>query len=321
MNRALILTVLVGAVFLVGCGSRHRLKGDPSDFVKPTIAVMKFENRAPFPLGWKLGDGMSDILVDRLLATKRYHVIERLELNSILRELRLQTSGVTRRRGRAELGRIKNVQYLIKGTVTDFGHVARASGWFGTSWFRLFGSSAMAVMGMTFYVVDVESGEIICSRKIEESVHASDLAVKGRYKGVAMGGSVFYQTPLGKATANVMDRAVRQITNAIASRRWQPRIAALEADGSILLNGGTNREIQVGQEYEVLKAGSPIVDPETGDAIGWRKSKVLTLLRVVKVHDRYCVTERIEDDSDQPQKIRIGLSCRLVPPPKEPQTP
>ena len=162
--RAIHAAVLSGGLVLcAGCDGAGRWgRADPK-LLKPTVAVMKFENRAPFPLGWDLGDGMKDVLVDRLMATGRFTVVERPELSSVMSELRLQHSGVTRTQRRAALGRLKNVQYLIKGTITDFGHVSTNRGMFRGFGWDLFGGGTRAIMGMTMYVVDVESGEIICS--------------------------------------------------------------------------------------------------------------------------------------------------------------
>ena len=310
MSRWLVVTAAVAAGLLAGCGPESL--GDPADFVQPTVAVMKFENRAPFPLAWNLGGGMADILVDRLMATGRYHVIERPELQSVLNELRLQTSGVTRDQRRARLGRLKNVQYLIKGTVTDFGHVTSASAWARTASLGIAGSRAEAIMGMTFHVVDVESGEIIHSRSLEESVSTNEVAVKARYSDVALGGRVFYRTPLGRATAGVMDRAVRQITAAIASRPWRLKIAMVAEDGTIILNGGAYRKVLVGQEYEVLEMGQAIIDPDTGDVLDRRAAKAVGRLRIVEVRQRYSVAEVLDGAA---ARLRVGQSCRLLTPP------
>ena len=303
-----VALVFAGVVFLcAGCGPMR--DGDPADFIKPTIAVMKFENRAPFPLGWNLGDGMADILVDRLLATKRYRVIERAEIDHILGELQLQQSGVTRGDSRAKLGRIKNVRYLIKGVVTDFGHVSSTTARFGSPVLGLFGSRAAAVVGMTLYVVDVESGEVICSESIEKSVSAKSAGVAGQYKGVSLGGSVFHRTPLGRATAAVMTRAVRKITATIASQPWQTKIAQVMPDNTVFLNGGRNRRITIGSEYHVLSPGRAIVDPDTGDIIGHHSIEILARLRVRRVQARFSVAELIEGDGRQ---LKVGQTCRRL---------
>ncbi|KKK72247.1 hypothetical protein LCGC14_2905790, partial [marine sediment metagenome] len=283
---------------------------NPEDYVKPSVAVMKFENRAGGPRGWNVGDGMKDVLVDRLMATRRFHVIERPELDSVMAELRLQNSGVTRSQRRSALGRLKNVQYLVKGTITDFGHVSTRSSFFAGGGWNIFGGGTRAVMGLTMYVVDVESGEIICSKSIEESVKAKDLSAKATYRGVAFGGTVFYRTPLGKATRKVIGKAVKQICRSIAGMPWEPKIALVQPDGTVIINGGKDRKVRPGAEYIVYEVGDPIVDPDTGDTIGTQPGPQRGRLRVIKVHPRYSVAAIL---TGQRSELRIGQHCRPAP--------
>ncbi len=310
MKRLVLIITLAAAC--CGCnGNGHGLLGDPGapGYVKPTIAVMKFQNRAPFPLNWNLSGGMRDILVDRLVATGRYQVIERPEIDSVLRELRFQHSGATRRHNRAEVGRLKNVQYLIKGTVTDFGHVQAQSGFLNLFHWDIFGGSNRAVMGMTLYVVDVESGQIICSRSIEQSVRAGDMTVKAAYKDVAFGGSVFYRTPLGRATSKVIDKAVKKITKTIATRPWTLKIALVRDEQTVIINGGSNRNVEEGEKYEVYELGEPIFDPDTGDIIGRQQGRTVATITVSSVRRRYSIANV---DSDQSDDLRTGQRCRKI---------
>ncbi len=306
-THAVIALLLSAAACCAGCGGG--LGGDPSAYIKPSVAVMKFENRAQFDMRWDLGGGMRDILVDRLVATGRYHVIERPELDSIIRELKIQNSGMTREHSRAEVGRIKNVQYLIKATITDFGHVSTNTGFLGLPSVDMMGASHKAVMGMTLYVVDVESGEIITSESIEESVRASDLSVKAQYRDVTLGGSVFYRTPLGRATARVIGKAVGRITETIAARPWQPRIALVQADGTVVINGGRNRRVRNGASYEVYHLGSPILDPDTGDVIGNQPGAAIGRIQIREVRPECSVGGILAGAGGN---FQVGQRCRLV---------
>ncbi len=310
MKRLSLFVLLLVAGGMLGCnGNGYGLFGDNKPFVKPTIAVMKFQNRAPFPLNWNLSGGMRDILVDRLVATDRYQVIERPEIDSVLRELNFQHSGATRKYNRAEPGRLKNVQYLIKGTVTDFGHVQSQSGFFNLLHWDIFGGGNRAVMGLTMYVVDVESGEIICSESIEQSVRADDLSVKTAYKDVAFGGSVFYRTPLGRATSKVIDKAVKEITSTIAARPWTPKIAMVQDKHTVIINGGTNRDVEAGDKYEVYELGEPIIDPDTGDVIGRQPGSTVARITVIRVCSRYSIADV---DSGKTNNLRTGQRCREI---------
>jgi len=307
MRKAIVALCLALGVS-AGCGGGLGSGGrNPDDYVKPTIAVMKFENRAGFPLNWSLGDGMQEILVDRLLATGRYHVVERQELGAIMDELKFQQGQATRPQGKVATGRIRNCQYLIKGAVTDFGHVSTNTGGMSAWNWDLFGGSNKAVMGIVLYVVDVESGEIIASENIEESVSARDLSVKAAYEGMSFGGSAFYQTPLGRATKKVVERAISRITTAIASRPWEPQIALVQEDGSVVINGGRNRGVKSGAEFEVLDAGKAILDPATGDAIGQSEGRKVGRLIVHEVKERYATATIVVGRAAD---FKPGQACR-----------
>jgi len=301
------IPVAIGVLVLLAAGCNGGWGRDADRYVKPTIAVMKFENRAPFPLGWDLGGGMQEILVHELMETGRFQVVERAELQHVVGEQQLQASGLTRPQGRAATGRIKNCQYLIKGTVTDFGHVSSSSGgWSGWHW-DIFGGSNRAVMGVILYVVDVESGEVVASESIDESVRANDVSVQATYGRVAFGGSVFRQTPLGRATAKVVERAVKRITRTIANRPWQPLVAQVTDDGTVVLNGGRNHGLEQGNEFEVLEAGQPIQDPATGDIIGRGPGRQVGRVIVKEVFDAYATATIVVGAKSA---FRPGQRCR-----------
>jgi len=309
--RMLCICVMAMASLLAcGCDGPVFLPPTGPDYVRPTIAVMKFENRAGGGVGgWNLGDGFRDVLVDRLMATERFQVIERPEIDEVMKEQKFQQSGATRRQNRVQSGRIKNVEYLIKGTITDFGHVSSKSGSFSwTDRLDIFGRSNKAVVSMILYIVDVESGEIVSSQNITESVSAGDTDVMLAYRNVSFGGKVFYKTPLGKVTEKVIDKAVRRIASEVAARPWQPMIAQVN-EGSVILNGGQNRKVKVGAEYEVFELGTPITDPATGDVIGHSTGKTIGRIRVLDVQPQFSVASVA---SGKIADVNVGQRCKPV---------
>ncbi len=282
---------------LAGCGSSpERLAADSKYYVKPTVAVLDFEsNASPIARGvkWDLGNGLADVLTDELLATERFRVVERPGINAVLAELRFQQSGATRSAGRQQAGQLKNVEYLIKGKVTDFGHVSSNSFWAKLDMLNVFGARHKAVMRMVFYVIEVESGEIVASRTVTGKVRASETSADLEYKNVGFGGSVFYKTPLGKATAKATRKAVGEICDAVAEQPWQPRVALVD-DERVIINGGKDRGLEVGRYYRVYFPGNAIVDPETGDVLDHLPGRQLGQLEVVEVRDRYSVARPIK---------------------------
>lgn len=304
MRKLISVAIAVLVLLAAGCGGWGR---DADKYLRPTIAVMKFENRAPFPLSWDLGGGMQEILVNELMETGRFQVVERAELGHVVSEQQLQASGLTRAQGRVPTGRIKNCEYLIKGTVTDFGHVSSTSGGWSSWHWDIFGGSSRAVMGVILYVVDVESGEVVACESIDESVKARDVSVQAAYGQVAFGGSVFRQTPLGQATAKVVEKAVERITRTIANRPWQPMVAQVADDGTVVLNGGRNHGLEQGNEFEILEAGQPIQDPATGDVIGRGPSRQVGRVIVKEVFDGHATATIVMGSKTA---FRPGQRCR-----------
>ena len=123
-HKILSLLILTLLVIITGCSDRIVYSPkDEAKFQKPTIGVLSFDNRAPLHVKWNIGDGMSDILVDRLINTNRYIVLDRQNLSAIMDELERTQDSRFRKRGGPQTGRLKNLKYFVKGTITDFGHV------------------------------------------------------------------------------------------------------------------------------------------------------------------------------------------------------
>ncbi|MCP4379772.1 MAG: hypothetical protein GY794_26850, partial [bacterium] len=127
------------------------------------------------------------------------------------------------------------------------------------------------------------------------------------YSKMAMGGGMFIRTPLGRATANVIKKAVNQITSAIADRKWNPKVATLQPDGTIALNGGKNRKIETGATYEVRELGRPIINPENEDVLGYARGRVVGWLVVTQVRDLYSIARVVKGDRNA---FKPGQLCR-----------
>ena len=115
--------LLVAFGLFSGCRMRGPI-GAPERYVKPVVAVESFDNRAPFPLKWNLGDGMADQLLGSLARSGRVTIVSRSALPAVFQELNMQNDPRFRSEGRATPGRLKNAQYLVRGTITDFTHTA-----------------------------------------------------------------------------------------------------------------------------------------------------------------------------------------------------
>lgn len=236
---------------------------------------------------------MADLLVAELLRTDRVIVLERKDLKNILQELALQSKDLFRKEGRVARGRLRNAQYLIQGSVTDFTESSEIGGWMATRWLRLFGRSRRARVAVVVRVSDVESGQIIASVKAEQAVSAGGVGASAQYKDVAFGGDAFFRTPLGRATEGAIRKAVRQILRDLPERRWEPRVADV-AQGLVVVNGGRNVGVRVGDEFAIREAPREITDPVSGQIIETIPGAVRGRVRVTEVREASSTAQVLE---------------------------
>ena len=284
-----LLTIPITLIFTsIGCNSSIKYdSADQAKYLKPTVAVMSFENRAPARGRWELGSGLADELIDRLMGTNRYNVLKRQQLEAILRGLE-RTGGKKNRRQRGpEMGRLKGVRYLIEGAITDFNHIEAVSG-LGA----LIGPDNYSIVAVTIHVTDVQSGQVIASSDINAKTRITDVEAKDKSKTMAFGSYSFYKTPLGRATSKMLDKAVRQIAKAIAEQPFQPKIASV-INNRIVINGGKDRKMKVGDQYVVRSIPQKVLDPDTGQLLGHIAGKPVGWVRIVQVTEKLSIAEPV----------------------------
>ena len=289
--RAFLRALSASAVMLLltSCathpGAGGGFLGGRAPATKPVVAVMDFENKASFSGQWNLGQGMADLLVAQLMETERVVVLERRHIHDVVDELQRQDQAMFRPEGRAERGRLINAQYLIRGAVTDFTVVGDASGWFGVKdRAALKGRGERARVAMVITVSDVASGAVLSSVQADGDVSAGGLGVAINYRQLSFGGEAFFRTPLGKATERAMERAVKRILYEVPAKPWEPRVA--EASGTeVVINGGEDVKLKVGQAFVVRAAPRPVTDPVTGNVIDVKPGKVIGRISVQTVKE------------------------------------
>ncbi len=297
MKRWLRVILATGALATGGCvgpGS-SRLKPLPAHAIPPRVAVASFENRSGFAGQWELGSGMAELLTAELVASGQFTVLERGRIDKVVDELSRQRHRLFRAEGRLEEGRLKHVQYLIRGVVTDFSQVSGGKLWVGMRRWLLGGGGYTARVSLTLTIVDVESGQIVDSVSCAAEARAREAFGEGQYKQVKFGGEQFFKTPLGSATTKAIRQGLKGIVRHIPREYWRPMIADVTTT-HLVLNGGRDRGIQVGRFYEVREAGSPVTDPVTGDVLEIMPGAVRGIIQVREVRDGFSVAEVFSGD-------------------------
>ncbi len=298
----ILLIMTLGS--LPGCQPVKYSTAQEAKYRKPVITVSSFENRAAGKTRWKLGDDMADQLIERLIETRRYTVLDRQSPKSFFR------------RG-SETSRTNPVQYTIKGTITDFGFIESGDGMKRVLEGDWFGKNRYAFIGATLYVLDAPSGQILVSKRLDAKVKAGKVPdpkkeknkVKDSYDTMAFGSNVFYQTPMGQATARVLDQAVNEIVQAISEQPFQPKVSSV-LNGQVIINGGKDRRMEVGREYVVRPRAQAITDPDTGDILGNATGDIIGRIRVTQVTEKYSIATILFGEQFEPGQTLFPANPR-----------
>ncbi|MCC6859260.1 MAG: curli production assembly protein CsgG [Bryobacterales bacterium] len=232
-----------------------------------------------------VGKGISDMLVDRLVRSGVYSVIERQALDRVLAEQNFSNSNRADPATAARIARILGVDAIIIGSITQFGRDDQSTSVGGqaiggiTRRFGLGGvqrRESKAVVAVNARLIDTSTAEIraVASGKGESQRSGTSLLGAGGSSGGAGGGAVdmrssnFASTILGEATTQAVTQLAGQIDqNAARLPTVAVTVQGLVADvagGTLILNVGTKAGVKVGDRLQVTRKIREIKDPATG---------------------------------------------------------
>ncbi|NQS88231.1 hypothetical protein HQ584_00325 [Patescibacteria group bacterium] len=295
----IILRIILSFVLLLLLGglvaSIAEEEEESQRVLKKRIAVAGFENKVRPWWGWhwEIGEGMADMLVTALVKTGKFTVLERQALQDVLKEQKLGESGRVSTQTAAQAGKLLGAQILIRGAVTEFSH--KESGGAGRIKIKGFSigiSEQRAHVGIDLRMYDTSTAEIKFSDNVEGKAESRSLSVGTTYKGVAIGASSFKKTPLGKATREVIDRAVEIIVERMGKIPWQGSVITVK-NGEVYINAGLNDNVEEGDAFVVYEKGEEFIDPETGISLGVEETQ-LGEIKVISVKEKYSIAEALE---------------------------
>lgn len=279
MSRIMKVMVVMGLIAVMMASTA---------WCKARVAVMDFDNKTQYG-GWRLGRGASDMLTTELVKTKKFRMMERDKLASLLKEQDLGVSGRIDPSTAARIGKVIGVQYIVTGAVTEYGQSSRGGG----GWrFSMSKKGYHATVDVR--IVSATTGEIVFA---DSGTHAKS-STSVRVMGYG-GGERFNE----KAATEVMRTAIQKLagkikTSEIAGKGksasgGRKRIKAsgkamvADVDGKIVsLNKGRNAGFKVGNKVTIYRKGKVIKDPSTGKVIKVKYKKV-GIIKLTEVEKSY----------------------------------
>jgi curli biogenesis system outer membrane secretion channel CsgG len=260
---------------------------------KIRIAVLDFDYSALSNPQWLLtifggtASGVSDILINKLVETEKYRVIERSRLDAILAEQNLGASGRVDPSTAAQIGRLLGVEVVIIGSVTQF-DLQKQGSTFGLFGVNVGGQRTEGLVTLNIRAVNTTTGEIILSAEGSGIGTQKDDQVYV----FGMGGGTTTSNE-GKLLSIATQKAVEQIITEMDSKNTKlaavpkvlPNVDGLVADVSgntVVINKGSQDGYRVGLKLSIERVGKEIKDPETGEVIR-RLSNQIGLVEIYEV--------------------------------------
>lgn len=253
------------------------------------VAVLDFNDdsvmssaQAIFGTNEDVGKGIAQLVADRLAKNARYRVMERAELDKILKAQNFSNSERADAASAAKLGRVLGVDAIIVGDITRFGRDDESrsrdgalSRWNNYGLGHVGTRREKAVAAVTARIIDVNTGEVLASAtgRGESSRTGSDLLGGGSTYGTAggrvdMSSSNFGATVIGEAVNGAVSELATQLGQEMSKTpSGRGDITGLIADVSgnmVTLNIGRRSGVRVGEKFSVMRMSRTIRDPTTG---------------------------------------------------------
>jgi curli biogenesis system outer membrane secretion channel CsgG len=245
---------------------------------KPRVAVLEFKNKAP--QGWgRVGAAAQDILISELVKKGKYTVIDRERLSAILQERNLSLSGDIDPKTAVKAGKLLGVEYVIVGSVTEFGSVksGASTGWLGGRVPNVSVGTTRFTAAIDARAISTTTGEVIWADTARESTTDARVFVNGAGGGAvdeAQADKVI--RPVCALLAASLEKGkltTAGLGGSVDASGIAGKIARVDA-GEIYINVGAEAGVQVGQVFQVVRKGKAITDPDTGEILGADETRV-----------------------------------------------
>lgn len=262
---------------------------------KKRIAVLDFDYgtvqsdvSAIFGARQDVGKGIADLLVDKLVSSGQYSVIERKAIDKIVAEQNFSNSDRVDTNSAAKLGRILGVDAIIIGSITQFGRDDKSTSVGGSALGGIAGRYGLggvgqrkskAVVGISARLVNTDTGEIlaVASGRGESARAGAMLSGSGGTWSGGGGGDFdmssknFGDTILGeavnKAVGEVAGRLERESSRLPAHVITISGLVADVSGDNLILNVGSRAGVKVGDTLAIKRSTRDIKDPATGRVI------------------------------------------------------
>jgi curli biogenesis system outer membrane secretion channel CsgG len=259
------------------------------------------------PQGTNPFNHIEDLVREALGGTHRFAMLERTTAtDDVLEEQDFGASGRVDSKTAAATGRVKGAEYIVKATIIELNpekdakDIQAIGGVLGGS---ALGIGSVGVSGKVAFcrlnvrIVNAGTMEIVKDMTFDGTASSKGVSLAGLGFGAGskiMGGagvasSTKKQAPLSDAMQACANKIAYAVATSFEDLPWRGAVANASG-GKIMVNGGSNVGLQTGATLTVLSRGEEILDPESGESLGFNVAEI-GVIRVVSVQERFAICE------------------------------
>jgi len=227
---------------------------------------------------------LTEMLTTTLIATGRFVVLERQQMQAVVAEQDLNAAGRVNKETGAAQGHIIGAQAMITGDITGYSYTQQAVGGSALNvikGLKVGASRVSAAVVVDLRMVDAATGEVLASAKGSGKASSSGVAADITKEDQQITSSGTWSTPLGQASREAITQVVEQLVAGMPEPRWSAKIVDVR-DGVVYLNAGTDGGVSPGQVLQVYEVQPALIDPDTGKNLG-APDKLLGEIRIETV--------------------------------------
>ena len=212
---------------------------------------------------------LTDKLTTALAQTRKFRIVERQQIESLMKEFKLSEQGFADKKFAVKAGEMVGADYLLTGSVSALGASAKTE---PVPYTKEMVTTWNGRAAADIRIVDSRTGEIVAAWRADSSQSRS--------------GNVDRESFLDALQQELAQKLVQRVLEAV----YPVKVAEVQPDGTVFLNRGQGGGLKVGDVLDVFQAGKTIIDPDTKEVIGASETKVGSA-KVTEVRPRITVAK------------------------------
>jgi len=239
--------------------------------VKPTPAILESVKKAGRDNSLdRVVQALDSQLIDRLQNTRKFEVIARSDLSSLLKDADATGGGF----------KVQGVDYLLVTSIDDFQDFEE------TATFAALGKTAtrrVVRFSAVGKIYETQTGKLLESTNFQISNRDATENINSAKNGELS------DALLLEITRTMADKIANRVADVVFPAKIISKI-----DKQVTLNRGDGTGIAIGQLWQVFALGEELIDPDTGVSLG-REELAVGKIRVTRVNPKTAIAEILED--------------------------